>query len=67
MNFMGHFNNTPEQYFLFKKEKQAELFQENQNIDSLLLCSNEKNITKARGILPMEKKGTQAKIRKQHI
>ena len=39
--FYGHFNNTPEQYFLFKKEKQAELFQENQNIDSLLLCSNE--------------------------
>lgn len=26
---------------LFKKEKQSELFQENQCFDSLLLCSNE--------------------------
>ena len=39
--FYGHFSNTPEQYFLFKKEKQSELFQENQCFDSLLLCSNE--------------------------
>jgi hypothetical protein len=39
--FYGHFNNTPEQYFDFKKEKQLELSQESQNDDSLLLCSNE--------------------------
>ena len=32
------YTKTPE---LFKKEKQSELFQEDQNIDSLLLCSNE--------------------------
>lgn len=39
--YYGHFDNTPEQYFLFKKEKQLELFQESQIDGSFLLCSNE--------------------------
>ena len=39
--FYGYFNNTPEQYFDFKKEKQLELSHESQNDDSLLLYSNE--------------------------
>lgn len=40
-SYYGYFNNTPEQYYKFKKEIQAELFVENQDNDSLLLCSNE--------------------------
>lgn len=40
-DFYGRFNNTPEQYYKFKKEIQSELFIENQSTDSLLLCSNE--------------------------
>ena len=38
-NFYGRYNNTPEQYYEFKKEIQEELLLESQQ-DSLLLCSN---------------------------
>lgn len=40
-DFYGRFNNTPEQYYEFKREIQQELLLESQNQDSLLLCSNE--------------------------
>ena len=40
-DFYGRFNNTPEQYYEFKKEIQSELFNDDQSTDSLLLCANE--------------------------